>query len=262
MDSSTPARPDPALSTRGLRKAYGGTVAVDSLDLDVPLGCFFGLVGPNGAGKTTTLGMVTGLLRPDAGTALIDGIDVWADPVRAKALIGVVPDEPRLFERLTGSELLMYNGLLRGLAADVVQHRANELLKVLGLASARATLVVDYSHGMKKKVALAAALLHAPRVMFLDEPFEAIDPVSARAIRELLERHVAAGATVILSSHVMDLVERLCDRVGILHQGKLVAEGPLDEVRAGRSLEDAFIELVGAEAEQRGALEWLDSSSG
>jgi ABC-2 type transport system ATP-binding protein len=226
------------------------------------LGCFFGLVGPNGAGKTTTLGMVTGLLRPDGGTALIDGIDVWADPVRAKALIGVVPDELRLFERLTGSELLVYNGLLRSMSPDVVEHRSNELLRVLGLESAGGTLVVDYSHGMKKKVALAAALLHAPRVMFLDEPFEAIDPISARAIRELLERHVAAGATVVLSSHVMDLVERLCDRVGILHRGKLVAEGPLDEVRGGRTLEDAFIELIGAGAEQMEALEWLDSSSG
>ncbi len=262
MDAGRPFRPDPAVATRGLGKSFGQKVAVAGLDLDVPRGCFFGLVGPNGAGKTTTLGMLTGLLRPDAGSVAVDGIDVWADPVRAKAVIGVVPDELRLFERLTGSELLTYNGLLRGMAPGVVEARSRDLLDVLGLAPAAGTLVVDYSHGMKKKVALAAALLHAPRVMFLDEPFEAIDPVSARAIRDVLDRHVRAGATVVLSSHVMELVERLCDRVGILHEGRLVAEGRTEDVRGGRTLEEAFIDLVGSGTEPTGSLGWLDSSSG
>jgi ABC-2 type transport system ATP-binding protein len=174
------------LSVRGLRKSFGAKVAVGGIDLDIPHGCFFGLVGPNGAGKTTTLGMVTGLLRPDAGLVLIDGVEVWRDPVAAKRRIGVLPEDLRLFDRLSGAELLTYNGLLRGMPAAVVEARASELLEVLGLADAAGTLVVDYSHGMRKKIALAAALLHAPRVLFLDEPFEAIDPVSARTIRGLL----------------------------------------------------------------------------
>jgi ABC-2 type transport system ATP-binding protein len=250
-----------ALSVRGLRKAFGPKVAVAGINLEIPHGCFFGLVGPNGAGKTTTLGMVTGLLRPDAGLVLIDGVEVWRDPVGAKRRIGVLPEDLRLFDRLTGAELLTYNGLLRGMAPAVVEARSRELLEVLGLADAAGTLVVDYSHGMRKKIALAAALLHAPRVLFLDEPFEAIDPVSARTIRGLLERYTAGGATVVFSSHVMELVERLCDRVGIMHLGRLIAEGPTDQVRAGRSLEDAFVELVGAGHAGAEELGWLGTWS-
>jgi ABC-2 type transport system ATP-binding protein len=250
-----------ALTVRGLRKAFGPKVAVAGIDLDIPHGCFFGLVGPNGAGKTTTLGMVTGLLRPDAGLVVVDGVEVWRDPPAAKRRIGVLPEDLRLFERLTGAELLTYNGLLRGLPAATVEARARELLDVLGLAEAAGTLVVDYSHGMRKKIALAAALLHAPRVLFLDEPFEAIDPVSARTIRGLLERYTEGGATVVFSSHVMELVERLCDRVGIMHLGRLIAEGPTERVRAGRSLEDAFVELVGAERSAPEELGWLGTSS-
>ncbi len=252
---------DTALSTRALRREFGGKVAVENLNLDVPHGCFFGLVGPNGAGKTTTLRMITGLLRPTYGAAWINGVSVWHAPVRVKAIMGVVPDDLRLFERLTGKELLTYNGLLRGMAPDVVEARAGELLQVLGLSDDASTLVVDYSHGMRKKIALAAALLHAPRVLFLDEPFEAVDAVSARTIREVLERHVDHGATVVLSTHIMELVERVCDRVGILHQGRLIAEGPTEEVRQGRTLEDVFVELVGARATAEGALEWLGTSS-
>jgi ABC-2 type transport system ATP-binding protein len=258
---SAAAPPPAALSVRGLRKAFGAKVAVAGIDLDIPHGCFFGLVGPNGAGKTTTLGMVTGLLRPDAGLVLIDGVEVWRDPVAAKRRIGVLPEDLRLFDRLTGAELLTYNGLLRNLPAPVVEARASELLEVLGLAEAAGTLVVDYSHGMRKKIALAAALLHAPRVLFLDEPFEAIDPVSARTIRGLLERYTDGGATVVFSSHVMDLVQRLCDRVGIMHLGRLIAEGPTDQVRAGRSLEDAFVELVGAGHAGAEELGWLGTWS-
>src|SRR6266511_3161420 len=234
-----------ALSVRGLRKAFGPKLAVADVDLDIPHGCFFGLVGPNGAGKTTTLSMVTGLLRP----------------VAAKRRIGVLPEDLRLFERLTGAELLTYNGLLRGMAPATVEERARELLGVLTLEDAAGTLVIDYSHGMRKKIAPAAALLHAPRVLFLDEPFEAIDPVSARTIRGLLERYTAGGATVVFSSHVMELVERLCDRVGIMHLGRLIAEGPVDQVRAGRSLEDAFVELVGAGDVTTEELGWLGISS-
>jgi ABC-2 type transport system ATP-binding protein len=259
--STSFARSPAALSVRGLRKAFGPKLAVAGIDLDIPHGCFFGLVGPNGAGKTTTLGMVTGLLRPDAGLVLIDGVEVWRDPVEAKRRIGVLPEDLRLFDRLTGAELLTYNGLLRGLPAATVEARAAELLEVLGLAEAAGTLVVDYSHGMRKKIALAAALLHAPRVLFLDEPFEAIDPVSARTIRGLLERYTAGGATVVFSSHVMELVERLCDRVGIMHLGRLIAEGPTDQVRAGRSLEDAFVELVGARHAGAEELGWLGTWS-
>jgi ABC-2 type transport system ATP-binding protein len=252
----------PALAIRGLRKAFGATVAVAGIDLDVPQGSFFGLVGPNGAGKTTTLKMVTGLLRPDAGAAWVEGIDVWADPRPAKQRMGVLPEDLRLFDRLTGRQLLTYTGLLRGLDASVVGERTDRLLDVFGLADAAGTLVVDYSHGMRKKVALAAALLHGPRVLFLDEPFEAIDPVSARTIRAVLDRHVESGGTIVFSSHVMELVERLCDRVAVVHQGRLVASGRLDDVRGDGTLEDAFVHLVGAGAVQEAEIEWLGSSSG
>ena len=250
-----------AVEARALVKAFGDKLAVDHLDLDIPQRCFFGLVGPNGAGKTTTLRMVTGLLRPDAGVASVNGVDVWRDPVEVKAMIGVLPEDVQLFERLSGPELLSYTGLLRGMPKDVVDQRARELLEVLDLQSAAGKLVVDYSQGMRKKIGLAAALLHAPRILILDEPFEAVDPVSARIIRAVLERHVARGATVVLSSHVMELVERLCDQVAIIHQGRVVASGATEEVRAGRSLEDRFVDLVGAADLSMGSLEWLGTSS-
>jgi ABC-2 type transport system ATP-binding protein len=246
---------------RGLYKRFGAKVAVAGVTLDVPHGSFFGLVGPNGAGKTTTMRMATGLLRPDSGGAWLDGVDVWADPVRAKAQIGVLPEDLNLFERLTGRELLTYHGLLRGMDINVVKERSSELLDVLALADAANTLVVDYSHGMRKKIALAAALLHAPRALFLDEPFEAVDPISARAIRAVLDRLTSSGATVLFSSHVMELVESLCDHVAIMHQGRVVAAGTLDQVRMGRSLEEAFVTLVGAGDAAIGQLGWLGSSS-
>ncbi|MGZ6825858.1 MAG: ABC transporter ATP-binding protein, partial [Mycobacteriales bacterium] len=204
---------DLAVQVRGLRKSFGRVAAVQGLDLEVPRGCFFGLVGPNGAGKTTTLSMATGLLRPDAGTVLVDGVDVWRDPREAKRRIGVLPEGLRLFERLSGAELLEFSGRLRGLPEDVVRARAQELLATFGLTGAAQQLVVDYSTGMRKKVALAAALLHNPGVLFLDEPFEAVDPVSARTIRDVLSRFTSRGGTVVFSSHVMELVERLCDEV-------------------------------------------------
>ena len=251
----------PALAMRELAKRFGDKTAVAGVSLDVPRGCFFGLVGPNGAGKTTTLRMATGLLRPDAGGVWVHGVDVWRDPVTAKATIGVLPEDLRLFERLTGAELLTYAGLLRRMDPAEVERRSRELIAVLGLVEAADTLVVDYSHGMRKKVALAAAVLHNPSILFLDEPFEAIDPVSARTIRTVLERYTDGGATVVFSSHVMETVERLCDRVAIMSAGRLVADGTLDEVRGGGTLEDAFVRLVGGTELGQQELGWLGSSS-
>lgn len=260
MDVS-PAAP-PAVAIRGLRKSFGGVEAVAGADLDVPAGSFFGLVGPNGAGKTTTLRMATGLLRPDAGTVEVEGVDVWLDPVRARRGSGVLPEDLELFDRLTGRQLLTYTGLLRSIDADVVRSRCEELLAVFGLDEAAGTLVVDYSHGMRKKIALAAALLHGPRVLFLDEPFEAVDPMSARTLRSVLERHTATGGTVVFSSHVMELVERLCDHVAVMNGGRVVARGPLGDVRGGGSLEEAFMALVGEREQVQEGLGWLGSSSG
>ena len=219
------------------------------------------MVGPNGAGKTTLLSMSTGLLRPDAGSVSISGYDVWSDTVMAKSLIGVLPDGLRLFDRLSGAELLEYHGLLRRLPRDMIAKRSEDLLEVLGLAEDKHTLVVDYSRGMRKKIGLATALIHDPRVLFLDEPFEAIDPLSARTIRSVLHRYCEAGATIIFSSHVMALVEGLCDRLAVMHHGTLVASGPIDELRGGRSLDDVFAELVGARADDGDRVSWLGTSS-
>jgi ABC-2 type transport system ATP-binding protein len=253
-------QPGAALELRGLWKRYGAVQAVAGLDLDVPSGSFFGLVGPNGAGKTTTLSMATGLVRPDGGTARLLGLDVWQDPVEAKRRVGVLPDGVKLFDRLSGSELVSYHGLLRGMDRTTVQDRTRQLLDALGLASAADTLVVDYSAGMTKKVALACALIHAPRLLILDEPFEAVDPVSAATIRTILHEVVGGGGTVVLSSHVMELVERLCDHVAVVHAGRVVATGSLDDVRAGRTLEQRFVDLVGGPAHSVD-LSWLHSSS-
>jgi ABC-2 type transport system ATP-binding protein len=250
-----------ALSLRGLSKAFGATLAVDSLDLDVPRGSFFGFVGPNGAGKTTTLSMATGLLRPDAGTAHIMGHDVWSDTVRAKQLVGILPDGLRLFDRLTGLQLISYSGLLRGMDRALVVERAHELLSALGLEQEGGTLVVDYSAGMTKKISLACALIHAPRLLVLDEPFESVDPISTSTVRQILEGYAASGGTVILSSHVMDLVQRLCDRVAIVAAGRIRAVGTLDEVRSGMSLEERFVQLVGGQTDVGEGLAWLRSSS-
>jgi ABC-2 type transport system ATP-binding protein len=242
-----------------LHKTFGSKVAVEHVDLDVMPGSFFGIVGPNGAGKTTTLRMATGLLRPDRGQVWVDGVDVWADPVLAKRMIGVLPEDLALFERLSGRELLTFHGALRNMDPRVVIERSEELLDLLGLSDAADALVVDYSHGMRKKLVLAAALLHGPRLLFLDEPFEAIDPVSARAIRNLLAHFTSTGSTIVFSSHVMELVERLCDHVAVLARGTILWSGPLDELRGHRSLEDAFVELVG-EPSGRQELSWLGNS--
>jgi len=249
----------PALSVRGLWKKFGEKIAVAGIDLDVPAGSFYGLVGPNGAGKTTALSMATGLLRPDFGTVHVHGQDLWADPVAGKRMLGILPDGVRLFDRLTGAQLITYAGLLRGMDRATVAERTTDLLQALGLAADADTFVVDYSAGMTKKIALASALIHAPSLLVLDEPFEAVDPVSAANIREILSSYVASGGTVIVSSHVMDLVQRMCDHVAVISGGHVLAAGTVDDVRAGQSLEDRFVDLVGGRHTTEG-LSWLRTS--
>ncbi len=247
-----------ALALAGVSKHFGATRALDDVDLRVEPGSFLGLVGPNGAGKTTLVSIAVGLLRPDAGSVRVCGTDLRDDPESAKAVLGVLPDGLGLPGRLTGRELLTYLGLLRGLPAPVVTARTEELLAVLDLDRAEHTLIADYSTGMTKKIGLAAALLHNPELLVLDEPLEAIDPVSAMTIRAILQGFTTAGGTVVCSSHVMALVEQLCDQVAILAAGRVVAAGPIEEVRDGRSLEDTFASLVGAPSHPA-RLSWLGS---
>jgi ABC-2 type transport system ATP-binding protein len=262
-DSVVPVPPvptsAPALRIAGLRKTFGDKIAVENLDLTVPSGSFYGLVGPNGAGKTTTLSMATGLLRPDAGTIEILGTDVWRENVKAKSLVGVLSDGVALFDRLTGEQLVTYHGLLHGMERETVAQRTADLLELLDLREAAGTLVVDYSAGMTKKIALASALVHAPRLLVLDEPFESVDPVSAANIRDLLTGYAQGGGTVIVSSHSMDLVQRMCDHVAVISSGRLLAAGTTDEVRAGSTLEDRFVELVGGRHTTEGPA-WLRTS--
>ncbi|MGX5695976.1 ABC transporter ATP-binding protein [Agromyces soli] len=253
-----PATAERVLVVDSLVKRFGENTAVDHISLEVRAGSFFGVVGPNGAGKTTTLSMVTGLLRPDEGTVRIHGIDAWADPEAAKRATGVLPDRLRLFDRLTGAQLLHYSGVLRGLDGRTVRERSGELIAAFGLDDAVDRLVADYSAGMTKKIALACAMIHAPRLLVLDEPFESVDPVSAANLTEILERYVAGGGTVVLSSHGMDLIERVCDSVAIVVGGRVLAEGSLDEVRRGETLEDRFVELAGGRKAAEG-MEWLHS---
>ncbi|NJC22801.1 ABC-2 type transport system ATP-binding protein [Arthrobacter pigmenti] len=245
-----------ALALRGLAKRFGDKIAVNGIDLDVPVGSFYGLVGPNGAGKTTTLSMATGLLRPENGQAWVHGVDVWQNPLKAKKLMGILPDGVRLFDRLTGEQLVTYAGLLRGMDREEVTSRVGDLLRALDLTNDAGTLVVDYSAGMTKKIALASALIHAPRLLVLDEPFESVDPVSAANIRDILSSYVASGGTVIVSSHVMDLVQRMCDHVAVIAAGTVLAAGTVDAVRGEASLEDRFVELVGGRNTAEG-LAWL-----
>ena len=258
-EANLPTHGAAALSIRGLTKAYGDKLAVDNIDLDVPVGSFYGLVGPNGAGKTTTLSMATGLLRPNGGQALIHGVDVWQHPLEAKRLVGVLSDGVKLFDRLTGAQLVTYAGLLDGMSRETVAERVGDLLELFDLAAAGGTLVVDYSAGMTKKVALACALIHAPRLLVLDEPFESVDPVSAANIRDILDGYVRSGGTVIVSSHVMDLVERMCDHVAVIASGRVLAAGTIDEVRGESTLENRFVDLVGGRRHGEGP-EWLRTS--
>lgn len=247
-----------AINVQGLSRRFGPDVAVDAVDLAVPTGVMYGLVGPNGAGKTTLMSMMSGLLRPDSGSIEVCGRNLWLDPEAAKQPLGVLADSDQLLTRLTGLELVTYMARLQGVPPDQTAHRSETLLNRLGLWPARNKLVLDYSAGMTKKIALAAALIHRPRVLLLDEPFEAVDPVSANTIRGLLSDFVHTGGTVLMSSHVMQLVEELCSHVAVMSQARILAAGPLESVRSGIRLQERFLELVGPAADG-GDLSWLHS---
>jgi ABC-2 type transport system ATP-binding protein len=253
----------PAVQTVNLTRRFGDKVAVDQINLQVAEGEFFGFLGPNGAGKSTTINMLVGLLRPTAGQALIDGIDIWQQPLEAKQRIGVLPEGLNLYERLTGREFVRFVGSMYGLPADLVEQRTGELMQLMDLDEDADKLIVDYSTGMRKKTALAAAIIHSPRILFLDEPFEGIDAISGRAIRSVLQQLRTRGTTIFFSSHILEVVERLCTRIGVIAGGRLVAEGSIAELRelaqAGEdaTLEDLFIHAVGASAAPSGGLSWL-----
>ncbi len=248
----------PAVALEGLFKDFDGRLAVDNLWLQIPRGSIYGMLGPNGAGKTTSMLMMSGLLRPDAGRVWVLGRDVWSDPAAAKELFGVSPDGFRLFDMLSAAELLRYVGELRSMPGRVIAERSAELLHVLGLAGSADVVVADFSAGMTKKIGLACAMLHAPRLLILDEPFESVDPVSAQTMRRVLTRYVTGGGTVVMSSHVMELVEAICDHVAVIVEGRVLAAGRTEDVRGGMSLQQRFLDLVGAGRDDlRGGLQWL-----
>ena len=261
----------PAVETFNLLRRFGQFTAVDHINLKVERGRFFGFLGPNGAGKSTTIKMLTGLLAPTAGEIRVLGRDIQTDSLEVKRRIGVVPEDLNLFERLTGAEMLAFSGRMYGLEREEIGERARELLQLMELDSEPAKLVVEYSHGMKKKLSLACALIHRPEILFLDEPFEGVDAIASRTLKNLLSRLTARGLTVFLTSHVLEIVERLCTDIAIISQGRLVAAGSMDELRRGievegeeratgapLSLEDYFIHIIGG-VRQTGdeVLQWL-----
>jgi len=249
-----------ALQTQGLTRKFGDLTAVDSVDLVVPAGSFYGFLGPNGAGKSTTIKCLTGLLRPSEGEIRILDLDPLDDPVAVKKRTGVLPEDLALFDRLTAAETLGFVGQIHGLERNTLEQRAEELFVLMDLEQRKDSLVTDFSHGMKKKLALAVALLPAPKMLFLDEPFEGIDAVASQQIRRLLKSYVARGGTIFLTSHILQIVETLCDQIGVIQNGRLIAQGSMDEMRHGtdgRTLEQIFLELVGAESETSSALDWL-----
>jgi ABC-2 type transport system ATP-binding protein len=246
----------PAIAVHDLRKSYGDKAAVDGLSLVVPRGCFFGFLGPNGAGKSTTIRMLTGLIPPDSGSIELLGMRLPEQELEIKGRIGLVPDESLLFDRLTGAEFLEFVGRMYGLARPVARERAGALLELFELREPR-KLIAEYSKGMRKRVTMAASLIHHPDLFLMDEPFEGVDAVGARLMKEILIDQVRRGATIFLTSHVLEVVERLCDRVAIIDHGKIVREGSLSELRGGtESLEDVFVQVVGA-ARQFQELDWL-----
>jgi len=249
----------PAIQTRGLTKRYGAKAAVDGLNLTVEQGVFFGFLGPNGAGKTTTVHILIGLLAPAAGDVRVLGMPVPAEMKAVKSRIGVVPDESTLFDRLSGLEFLEFVGRMYGLDRRTAARRARELIELFELEQSASTLIAGYSKGMKKRVALAGALIHRPKLFLLDEPFEGVDPVGARLMKGILMDQVRSGATVFLTSHVLEVVERLCDQVAIIDQGRIVAEGSVPELRsAEETLEDIFVRVVGGGREAQ-KLTWLSA---
>ena len=260
----------PAVETFELVRRFGDFTAVDRVNLRVAAGSFFGFLGPNGAGKSTTIKMLTGLLAPSEGRVRVLGLDIASEPNEVKRRIGVVPEDLNLFERLTGAEMLSFTGRMYGLGREDIQARSRELLALMELDDEPRRLVVEYSHGMKKKLALACALIHRPEVLFLDEPFEGVDAIASRTLKDLLSRLTSRGLTVFLTSHVLEIVERLCTDIAIISEGRLVAAGPLEELRRGitvggneeggaLSLEDYFIRVVGGGSHGAGAdaLRWL-----
>ena len=261
-NAAAPVPPNPAaaVSIRGLFKHFGNKIAVNGLALDIPVGSFYGLVGPNGAGKTTTINMLTGLLRPDGGTAMVLGHDVWSDVNVVKRIIGLMPQSEQIFDRLTGRQLLVYSGMLRGMPRAEAVRRAQDLLVAFDLSGAANTMVADYSAGMTKKICLASAMIHSPRILVLDEPFESVDPVSSANLKDILIEYARTGGTVIISSHVMTLVERMCTHVAVVNQGQVCAAGTVDQVAAGEDLEDRFLQLVGGRHEAA-HLAWLDGGA-
>jgi ABC-2 type transport system ATP-binding protein len=261
----------PAVETFNLVRRFGSFAAVDHINLRVAPGRFFGFLGPNGAGKSTTIKMLTGLLAATSGEIRVLGRDIQTEPLEVKRRIGVVPEDLNLFERLTGAEMLTFTGRMYGLQREEIAERTQELLALMELNTEPRKLVVEYSHGMKKKLSLACALIHRPEILFLDEPFEGVDAIASRTLKDLLSRLTARGLTVFLTSHVLEIVERLCTDIAIISSGRLVAAGSLNELRRGieveddghasrgpMSLEDYFIHVVGG-ARQTGddVLQWL-----
>lgn len=249
-----------AVETHELTRFFGNFCAVDGIDLQVERGTFYGFLGPNGAGKSTTIKMLTGLLAPSSGRITVLGQNMLDQhrALEAKSHVGVVPENLALFDNLTAREYLTFIGRMYLLPRDTIRSRINELLPLLGLAEDEKKLALEYSHGMKKKLALAAALLPNPDLLFLDEPFEGVDAVTSRVIRDLLAGYVHRGSTVFLTSHILEIVEKLCTHVGIIVKGVLVEQASLDAIRQGGSLEDRFLEKAGADAEGTGKLTWLE----
>lgn len=246
----------PAILVRGLKKFYGSKAAVNGVDLEVPRGSFFGFLGPNGAGKSTTIRILTGLIPADSGSIEILGMPLASEELEIKRRLGLVPDESLLFDRLTGAEFLEFVGRMYGLDRRVAVERTRDLLDLLELPNDR-KLIGEYSKGMRKRVAMAASLIHHPELFLMDEPFEGVDAVGARLMKDILLDQVRRGATVFLTSHVLEVVERLCDRIAIINNGTIVTSGTLAELRAGgESLEDAFVRVVGADR-QLERLDWL-----
>lgn len=258
---SDPARY--AIETQGLTRFFEGFCAVDHIDLRVERGTFYGFLGPNGAGKSTTIKMLTGLMAASEGTASVLGRNIFdmAEALEVKRMIGVVPEDLALFDNLTAREHLTFIGRMYLLPAETVRTRIDDLLSLLGLADDEKKLTIEYSHGMKKKLALAAALLPNPDLLFLDEPFEGVDAVTSRVIRDMLIDYVRRGSTVFLTSHVLDVVEKLCTHVGIIANGKLAEQASLDDIRQGTSLEERFLEKVGADEAATRKLSWLDEGA-